>query len=160
MTTEPDPPKTPASPTWPWTLLKIILIPIAAFFLLRACIEGLNQSWWNFSENPGAPAFSQARNAGNLGAIRSALSIYYGDMKGLYPTDPNTLTVQGKYMKAIPPAFIWGKHHPNTSDFHFGRKSDDAGGWMYDNDPSSDLMGTVMVNCTHTDGRGRQWTVY
>src|SRR6266566_9732612 len=57
------------------------------------------------------PKFSQlitksneANTKGNLGALRSALSIYYGDMEGWYPTDTLTtsLTSSGKYMTTIP----------------------------------------------------------
>src|SRR5436190_656992 len=32
---------------------------------------------------------------GNLGSLRSAISIYYGDMEGQYPGDLNSLTVDG-----------------------------------------------------------------
>src|SRR5579864_1555923 len=39
---------------------------------------------------------------GNLGTLRSALSIYYGDMEGWYPTDAlTTLTTSGKYLQSI-----------------------------------------------------------
>lgn len=47
-------------------------------------------------ENWGPPG------SGNLGAIRSALSIYYGDNEGFYPTKFESLTVAGKYLPAIP----------------------------------------------------------
>src|SRR5882672_9170672 len=58
------------------------------------------------------PKFSQlvtksneANTKGNLGALRSALSIYYGDMEGWYPADAmGSLTGNGKYMTAIPVA--------------------------------------------------------
>src|SRR5882762_2214804 len=62
------------------------------------------------------PKFSQlitkgneANTKGNLGAIRSALSIYYGDMEGWYPVDNlNTgtasLTSNAKYLTAVPVA--------------------------------------------------------
>ena len=38
----------------------------------------------------------------NLGALRSALSIYYSDMEGFYPTDINALVP--KYIQQIPTA--------------------------------------------------------
>src|SRR5882672_8726269 len=58
------------------------------------------------------PKFSQlitkgneANTKGNLGAVRSALSIYYGDMEGWYPSDTLTsLTTSGKYMTTVPTA--------------------------------------------------------
>src|SRR5882672_7951405 len=59
------------------------------------------------------PKFSQlitkgneANTKGNLGAIRSALSIYYGDTEGSYPStsDLSGLTNNSKYMTVIPVA--------------------------------------------------------
>src|SRR5258706_15403510 len=47
----------------------------------------------------------EARTKANLGAIRSALSIYYADAEGSYPTDSNnldSLTTGGRYLTAIP----------------------------------------------------------
>src|SRR3954465_10374062 len=45
---------------------------------------------------------SEGASKGNLGSIRSALSIYYGDMEGQYPSDMASLTVAGKYLAAVP----------------------------------------------------------
>ena len=40
---------------------------------------------------------------GNIGSVRSALSIYYADMEGQFPSDDLTsLTVNGKYMSILP----------------------------------------------------------
>src|SRR3982751_371983 len=59
------------------------------------------------------PKFSQlitkgneANTKGNLGAIRSALSIYYGDTEGAYPvtSDLSGLTLNSKYMTSVPVA--------------------------------------------------------
>ena len=56
---------------------------------------------------------------GNLGAMRSALNIYYADMEGNYPTMAvvgttynilETLTVNGKYMSSFPFAFVPDYH--------------------------------------------------
>src|SRR5216684_2042121 len=52
---------------------------------------------------------NEANTKGNLGALRSALSIYYGDTEGFYPADTlggltGSLTASGKYMGAIPVA--------------------------------------------------------
>lgn len=41
----------------------------------------------------------------NLGALRSALSLYYGDLEGQYPEDITALTVGGKSLTTIP---AWG----------------------------------------------------
>jgi prepilin-type N-terminal cleavage/methylation domain-containing protein len=59
------------------------------------------------------PKFSQlitkgneANTKGNLGAVRSALSIYYGDTEGYYPvsSDLSGLTQNSKYMTTVPVA--------------------------------------------------------
>lgn len=94
-----------------------------------------------------------------LGAIRSALSIYYGDMEGQYPQDLASLTIGGKYLAAIPkvgPADL----HPVSSDARYGITPTDEGGWLYNNDPASVNAGNVMINCTHTDAKGSVWTGY
>ncbi len=36
---------------------------------------------------------NEGASKGNLGAIRSALSIYYGDLEGTYPANVGALTV-------------------------------------------------------------------
>src|SRR6266480_3591085 len=41
----------------------------------------------------------EAAVKGNLGAVRSALSIYYGDMEGVYPSNlSDGLTTNSKYL--------------------------------------------------------------
>src|SRR5579862_1713956 len=52
----------------------------------------------------------EGRTKANLGTIRSALSIYYGDTEGWYPGDAlNSLTTAGKYLQSLPNADL-----PNT----------------------------------------------
>jgi len=34
----------------------------------------------------------------------------------------------------------------------------DTGGWAYVNDPKSRAFGTVFIDCTHKDGKGRSWS--
>src|ERR1700674_4365058 len=47
---------------------------------------------------------SEGATKGNLGSIRSSLSIYYGDMEGQFPSTLVSLDFQGKYLSSIPPA--------------------------------------------------------
>lgn len=97
---------------------------------------------------------------GTLGSIRSALSIYYGDMEGAYPEDLRALTVSGKYLSEIPKAKI-PVHHWDSAEVHAGAAPDDTGGWWYKNDlKDKSNYGAVMFNCTHTDTRGSVWTSY
>ncbi|MEQ1919160.1 MAG: prepilin-type N-terminal cleavage/methylation domain-containing protein, partial [Elusimicrobiota bacterium] len=53
---------------------------------------------------------SEGQVKGNLGAMKSALSIYYADMEGYYPDDVNSLTINGKYLATIPSV--------KTPDYH------------------------------------------
>jgi prepilin-type N-terminal cleavage/methylation domain-containing protein len=101
---------------------------------------------------------------GSLGALRSTLSIYYGDMEGFYPSDTLTsLTVNGKYLTAIPFAKT-PPYHADTSGTNGGLASDvsinEVGGWMYDNEITDANFGTILVSCTHTDTKGTIWSSY
>jgi prepilin-type N-terminal cleavage/methylation domain-containing protein len=100
---------------------------------------------------------------GNLGSIRSALTIYYGDMEGNYPTDPAALTIAGKYLSSIPLAKT-PNYHTDNSAVRLGdmtvNTEDDSGGWIYDSAPTDQYYGTVFVNCTNTDTKGSRWLSY
>src|SRR5688572_14866616 len=121
------------------------------------------------------PKFSQlivkgneANTKGNLGAIRSALSIYYGDMEGWYPTGAtalNHLTADGKYMAAIPVAKLpavptHNAGHTDSNAVTLETVVTDAAGWSYNNDRTTNDWGRVLVACTHRDTRGTNWTTY
>ena len=107
---------------------------------------------------------NEGATKGNLGAVRSALAIYYGDNEGQYPRDNlASLTTSAKYIKEIPTA--------KTPDYHVAAVTvnadsttalaiTDAGGWAYLNSSGSSDWGVVWVNCTHTDTRGSIWTSY
>src|SRR5438067_10870079 len=55
---------------------------------------------------------SEGASKGNLGALRSAMSIYYGDMEGTYPFSMTSLTIGGKYLTVVPPAKA-PNYHPD-----------------------------------------------
>src|SRR5579859_8016033 len=72
---------------------------------------------------------------GSVGSIRSALSIYYGDMEGLYPVSSYALTINGKYLANIPFAKV-PNYHPDASTEVAGSPATaitDGGGWAYVN---------------------------
>jgi len=96
---------------------------------------------------------------GNLGALRSALSIYYGDLEGQYPEDITALTVGGKYLTTIPAVSPMG-NHPASSMSRLGTQLTDEGGWLYNNVPKDANVGNIMINCTHTDVKGSVWASY
>ena len=99
---------------------------------------------------------------GNLGSLRSAMSIYYGDMEGQYPGDPASLTIAGKYLSTIPLAKT-PSYHADSSSILLGSQGTGftgAGAWIYDSVAADSTYGAVIVNCTHTDTKGSFWTSY
>lgn len=121
--------------------------------------------------SPRGFAYKQSRNSGiaymttTLGSMRSALSIYYGAEGGQYPRELEALTISKKYMAEIPMA--WGGSetaydvpHRATREVRSGSVPTDEGGWLYNDAPGDEKRGTVLINCTHTDIRGRVWAAY
>ena len=108
----------------------------------------------------------EGRTKANLGTIRSALSIYYGDTEGWYPTEPTaltSLTTGSKYLVAIPkadlPKTVNSDGHASTSGI-VNAYNDATSGWYYNNSGSANGWGSVSVNCTHNDLRAIVWSTY
>jgi type II secretory pathway pseudopilin PulG len=103
----------------------------------------------------------EGASKGNLGSIRSALSIYYGDLEGTYPDTMSALTLNGKYLTSIPNAKA-PNYHPDLSTEVDALLSapTNAGGWLYNNTIGNANVGGLLVNCTHTDSKGTVWTTY
>ena len=110
----------------------------------------------------------EGRTKANLGTIRSALSIYYGDSEGWYPvagaaSDLVILTTGGRYLQAVPNADL-----PRTTNSagHGSVNSEtntagDGAGWFYDaGGAGSSTWGKVAVNCSHNDLRAAIWSSY
>jgi prepilin-type N-terminal cleavage/methylation domain-containing protein len=104
---------------------------------------------------------------GNLGALRSALTIYYGDMEGQYPATVSALTIAGKYMSSVPLAKTPNYHVDSSAiDVLPGGCAvvnwdvNDAAGWIYCDASGDPFFGGVIVNCSHTDSKGNVWTTY
>jgi len=107
---------------------------------------------------------------GNMGTIRSALSIYYGDTGGYYPSDTafTSLTNCSKYLRSVPtcwlPKTTQNNGHSSTNTIYGAPGAPvqaTEGGWVYDNSGSaSTSWGTLVVNCTHMDQKGRVWSTY
>jgi general secretion pathway protein G len=102
---------------------------------------------------------NEGASKGNLGSIRGALSIYYGDMEGQYPSDMTSLTINGKYLASIPTAKA-PNYHGDTTLISNVTAANDAGGWAYNNTVGNANFGNIWVNCTHTDTKGTIWTAY
>ncbi len=104
---------------------------------------------------------SEGASKGNLGAVRSAMSIYYGDMEGVYPALMAALTISGKYMNAIPMAKM-PNYHSDANGESTGLLTalTDGAGWYYVNVTADTNVGSILVSCTHTDTKGSVWTTY
>ncbi|MBN1621784.1 MAG: type II secretion system protein [Endomicrobiales bacterium] len=124
---------------------------------------------------------SEGATKGNLGAIRSAISIYYGENEGWFPcptasgesgtggTLGNVLTMQnGKYIKEMPTIYCPPYHikytdvslygeYPTEGPCHWGRF-----GYQEKISPPSGAKawGELWINCTHTDSKGTAWSTY
>jgi type II secretion system protein G len=97
---------------------------------------------------------------GSLAAIRSALSIYYGDNEQEFPTDNLAcLTIMEKYMPSLPPAKI-PPNHDDAYNIYTQVTPTDVGSWSYNNDPTTRAWGQIVVGCTHSDISGNVWTSY
>ena len=101
----------------------------------------------------------EGASKGNLGAVRSALSIYYGDMEGQYPDNMAALTLNGKYLQTVPNAKA-PNYHADASGITLGTGSGDGAGWLYNNVIGNTNIGNAQINCTHTDSKGSVWTNY
>jgi prepilin-type N-terminal cleavage/methylation domain-containing protein len=103
----------------------------------------------------------EGSSKGNLGALRSTLSIYYGDMEGQYPTQLIGLTMSGKYIAQIPVAKT-PNYHPDTSAEGDGptHTSQDTATWWFNNVTAAANYGDVSIDCTHTDTKGTIWSQY
>ena len=110
---------------------------------------------------------NEGATKGNLGAIRSAVSIYYGEQEGTWPfvSGANTLasiltTNNGMFIKAMPNSYE-PNYHAATSSVSLDAVGDD-GYWGYENSLAGGVKttGDVWVNCTHTDTKTTVWSTY
>jgi prepilin-type N-terminal cleavage/methylation domain-containing protein len=115
---------------------------------------------------------------GNLGTLRSTISIYYSEAEGWFPiptasgdsTVPGSLgsilTMQnGKYIEEIPKVYCPPYHQKDTAitiDVSTADESSMPGLWGYksQNDGLERPWGDIWVNCTHTDTKGVLWGMY
>ncbi|MFA6317755.1 MAG: type II secretion system protein [Elusimicrobiota bacterium] len=120
----------------------------------------------------------EGKTKGSLGAVRSALSIYYSDMEGHFPSSLESLTIAGKYLITVPKVMAAGFHpetstvYDNTSDGCNMLYTNDKGGLAYWSADKASCpgpgfggqrersQGEVWISCVHTDMRGTFWTEY
>ncbi len=102
---------------------------------------------------------NEGATKGNLGSVRSALSIYYGDQEGLYPDTPAALTIGGDYIDMIPKAKT-PNYHGDSSGIRLAATNNDGAGWVYNNISTDANFGQLFVNCSHTDSKSTEWSSY
>lgn len=103
---------------------------------------------------------NEGATKGNLGALRSALSIYYADMEGLYPDRISSLTTGGKYLSELPYTRTWHHEPRNVETRSANFPNVEYASWWYNNDPTHADFGALHVNCSHTDTRQTVWSSY
>jgi uncharacterized RDD family membrane protein YckC len=115
---------------------------------------------------------AESGEKGRLAELRSALSIYYGDAKGVYPADLNALAP--KYLPEIPETRA--PDHPGAAGVEVygaevcggandpgglvAAKLRDTGKWGYVAAPKSPCDGKLFIDCTHPDLKGVAWYTY
>jgi general secretion pathway protein G len=108
-------------------------------------------------------ASKEAATKGNLAGLRGSLSIYYSDMDGQYPLTLASLSSGQKTYIGIIPETSMPSYHSDTyaeMDGSSGVIPNDIGGWAYVNNVQDSKLGTLWVNCTHTDSKGSLWNSY
>ena len=92
----------------------------------------------------------QARTQGNLGSIRSAMTIFYGTNDGTWPATIAALTAAangGPFIDAVPTVLLpssMGHPEASTEDAAL----DHTGDWFYS---FAAADGVVRVDCAHTE---------
>ena len=103
---------------------------------------------------------------GNLGSIKSAASIYYGDRQGMWPTTLQSFTSYSfsRYLDYISPVkvtgtFVAGSTSPagNLVSMTTGSSAPTGSstGWLYDSN-----FGGVYVNSTVKDSKSLPYSFY
>jgi len=104
-------------------------------------------------------AANEGATKGKLASIRSALSVYYSDHEGAYPSSLEPLMQPGsKYLSGAVP--LYTSRHGTNYTVAYSSQADgsaDTGTWGYVN--SGSLWGKVWVQCTHANS-GKSWSEY
>jgi prepilin-type N-terminal cleavage/methylation domain-containing protein len=114
---------------------------------------------------------NEGATKGNLGSVRSALYVYYGEQEGRFPVNNTTnplsaiLTMEnGKYLKSVPICYCppyFGKNSIVTTLLTTGTNS---GTWAYQDNPAPAATnkgwGEFWVDCSQTDTKGSGWDCY
>jgi len=110
----------------------------------------------------------EAATKGNMNAVRSAISIYYGDNEGIYPTylEVDSLYLFSRFMDKIPPVkathagvgTTGTNESPSGTNVEFTTAEQITAtnvGWRYNS-----LSGRIFVNSAGTDSKGNPYSTY
>ncbi len=111
----------------------------------------------------------EAATKGNIGALKSAASIYYGDWEGTWPTTLAITHSFSNYMDVIPAVKVGAPNDVDTDPSGDETTEGDAVamlerltkptglgiGWAYDSN-----TGNVYVNSIATDTKNNSYTTY
>ncbi len=114
-----------------------------------------------------APLFRKSAEGaikGNLSELRLAVDRYRNEHEGRAPDSIGAM-VEAKTIPGIPT--LWRSYdnipHTHTAEAAVvtSTAATDSGRWAFVVSPSSpSLTGTIFIDCTHTDTRGRFWNEY
>lgn len=115
----------------------------------------------------------EASVKGSLGAVRSAVSIYYGDLEGVYPGNLyDGLATGNRYMPAVGGSSSLGSMSiPSNNQGNTGHTGGATGVQQADVLHSvtltaerllwyNSLDGSLYVGCSHNDTKSVKWTSY
>jgi len=95
---------------------------------------------------------------GNLGAIRSSVSIYYAEKEGVWPADLSSSYTS--YLYPIPPAKANQLGNVSTVTLAADVPAAAGTGWAYVTTAGATFVGNVFCNSTATDTKGSSFTTY
>lgn len=99
---------------------------------------------------------------GNLGMVRSAITVYYGDMEGEYPVDNLSQGFIPKYLEAMPVAKVpaLGESNAVVTVASAAAINDTLACWAYVNTRGDASWGTFVVDSVSTDSKGIVWSMH
>ncbi|MEW6516944.1 MAG: prepilin-type N-terminal cleavage/methylation domain-containing protein [candidate division FCPU426 bacterium] len=120
---------------------------------------------------------NESATRANIAAIKAAISIYYGDHEGVWPTtlDVNDHTPGygfGEYLPVMPkvkvtfppdrskgPAGNTVTYKSFSDEPDLGKPGSEGAGWRYDG-PMQSNTGRIWINSSLTDTKGQSYTTY
>jgi type II secretory pathway pseudopilin PulG len=151
-----------------WTWIELVILFSVLGIALALAVPRIQ---WIFEK------FREAQTKSYINAIKSAISIYYGDHEGVWPDvlETNDRTPRwgfGSYIDAIPPVLVTYPKDPSKSpagnkitykSFYdepsLALPANAGHGWRYDG-PKQGNTGRIWVNSTMTDTQGESYSTY